>query len=94
MEKLTVWPRVVSDMVERNEFGAKKYGKYLTTNSGENFLQHAYEEALDLAVYLKGKIMEQQEKDQINTELTFIQKQTPFHSLEEKAEKLYGCNKI
>jgi hypothetical protein len=62
--KIIVWPRVISDMVNRNEEGYKKYNKYLTTNSGDNILQHAYEEALDLAVYIKTKLLELEEEQQ------------------------------
>ena len=54
-----VWPMVVKDMLERNEDGAKKYNRYLQTDCPDNMLQHAYEEALDLAVYLKTQIEKQ-----------------------------------
>lgn len=57
-----VWPLVVKDMLERNEEGAKKYNRYLQTDCPDNLLQHAYEEALDLAVYLKTCIEQQKEK--------------------------------
>jgi len=48
-------------MLDRNEFGAEKYGRYLTPRVEDNMLQHAYEEALDLAVYLKTRILQEQE---------------------------------
>ena len=51
-----VWKLVIADMIKRNEDGAKKYNRYLMTNCPDNMLQHAYEEALDLAVYLKTQI--------------------------------------
>lgn len=51
-----VWPLVIEDMIARNEEGAKKYNRYLQTDCPDNMLQHAYEEALDLAVYLKTMI--------------------------------------
>ena len=54
-----VWPLVVKDMLERNEDGAKKYNRYLQTDCPDNMLQHAYEEALDLCVYLKTQIEKQ-----------------------------------
>jgi len=56
-----VWPEVVHDMLARNEEGAKKYNRYLCSDCPDNMLQHAYEEALDLAVYLKTLILK--EKD-------------------------------
>ena len=52
------WNAVMQDMLERNEVGAKKYNKYLNPNTSEDMVQHAYEEALDLAVYLKTLIMQ------------------------------------
>ena len=51
-----VWPLVIEDMKERNEMGAEKYNRYLQTDCPDDMLQHAYEEALDLAVYLKTQI--------------------------------------
>ena len=51
-----VWPLVVKDMLERNEAGAVKYNRYLQTDCPDNMLQHAYEEALDLCVYLKTQL--------------------------------------
>ncbi len=54
-----VWPLVIKDMIARNEEGAKKYNRYLQTDCPDNMLQHAYEEALDLAVYLKTQIEKQ-----------------------------------
>ena len=56
-----VWPLVVKDMLERNEEGAVKYNRYLQTDCPDNMLQHAYEEALDLCVYLKTQIEKQKQ---------------------------------
>lgn len=56
-----VWPLVIKDMINRNEEGAKKYNRYLQTDCPDQMLQHAYEEALDLAVYLKTEIEKQKE---------------------------------
>ena len=75
-----VWPMVVKDMLERNEEGAKKYNRYLQTDCPDNLLQHAYEEALDLAVYLKTEIEKQKaqsrealEIEKVNNELKRLQ---------------------
>ena len=54
-----VWPLVIKDMIARNEMGAEKYNRYLQTDCPDSMLQHAYEEALDLAVYLKTQIEKQ-----------------------------------
>ena len=61
-----VWPLVIKDMIARNEMGAEKYNRYLQTDCPDNMLQHAYEEALDLAVYLKTQIEKKKLKDQLN----------------------------
>ena len=57
MEK-TIWDHVVDDMKARDQFGFRKYGRHLELNDGRDTLRDAYEEALDLAVYLKKAIME------------------------------------
>ena len=55
---------VITDLFNRMEHGMRKYGTYLQANNGRNALQDAYEEALDLAVYLKQALEEQRnEKD-------------------------------
>ena len=76
-----VWPMVVKDMLERNEEGAKKYNRYLQTDCPDNMLQHAYEEALDLCVYLKTQIEKQKaqsrealEIEKVNNELNRLSK--------------------
>lgn len=51
------WEMVIEDMFVRNKFGKEKYGVELTPSTTEDMLQHAYEEALDLAVYLKTEII-------------------------------------
>lgn len=56
------WDAVVIDMIERNRTGFKKYNRYLRPGVGDDMLQHAYEEALDLAVYLKTAILERDMK--------------------------------
>jgi hypothetical protein len=50
---------VRDDMLARQQFGFKKYGGAIATNPGNqrDRLQHAYEETLDLANYLKWSIM-------------------------------------
>lgn len=53
----SIWQYVIMDMEEREKEGFKRYSKYLTVDSSEDMLQMAYEEALDLAVYLKTAIM-------------------------------------
>src|SRR4051812_28246964 len=54
-----VTPEVILDLRERTRRGIRTYGKPLQTHNGRNALQDAYEEALDLAQYLKQTLMEQ-----------------------------------
>jgi len=46
---------------ERRDIGIKRYGTALQPFNGRNMLQDAYEEALDLAIYLRGCIAEQED---------------------------------
>lgn len=50
---------VIEDLKKRKEFGLRKYGSPLQPNNGRSMLQDAYEEVLDLAAYLRGKIEEE-----------------------------------
>lgn len=53
-----VLEKVMEDLRKRAEVGKKKYGDYLRTRDGRNTLIDAYQEALDLAMYLAKAIME------------------------------------
>ena len=55
---------VCDDIAGRQEFGINKYGQTVADNplTQQQWLQHAYEECLDQAVYLK-RLIEQMEKD-------------------------------
>lgn len=53
-----VWALVLEDMRARDAAGAVKYGTRLHAGNGRDFLLDAYQEALDLAVYLRGAIYE------------------------------------
>lgn len=54
-----VWDLVLSDMQERDQMGTEKYGTRLQPHNGRNFMVDAYQESLDLAVYLRGRIEEE-----------------------------------
>ena len=47
---------VVRAIQERLEFGKQKYGTPLTADNGRDHLVDAYQEALDLAIYLRAEI--------------------------------------
>jgi hypothetical protein len=47
---------VIMDLASRAKRGVEKYNTTLGENNHQNMLQHAYEEALDMAQYLKKEI--------------------------------------
>lgn len=53
-----VWDLVIKDMVERDNKGQEKYNCPLQPFNGREVLLDAYQEALDLAVYLRQLIYE------------------------------------
>ena len=57
-----VWHLVFSDMTSRNMVGKLKYGTYLKPFNGRDALIDAYQEALDLCVYLRQAIYERDGK--------------------------------
>lgn len=63
--KTKILDLVLSDLQERAEQGHKKYGCYLQSHNGRDALQDAYEEALDLAMYLRQAIEEKKAFDVI-----------------------------
>ena len=57
-DRPAVWDMVIQDMKERDHFGLSRYSTRLQPFNGRDALVDAYQEALDLVVYLKQKIME------------------------------------
>jgi hypothetical protein len=47
---------VIADLEARREFGRKKYGDELRVDNGRDALVDAYQEALDLCIYLRQRI--------------------------------------
>ena len=54
----SLWQAVIADMQAREQLGIGRYGTPLQAGNGRDALRDAYEEALDLAVYLKPAITE------------------------------------
>jgi len=52
-----VWDLVIEDMKERNQAGLEKYGTMLQPFNGRDALIDAYQEVLDLCVYLRQLIL-------------------------------------
>jgi hypothetical protein len=53
-----VWALVMKDMELRDQLGRQRYGTPLQAHNGRDALVDAYQEALDLAVYLRQAIYE------------------------------------
>lgn len=49
---------VLEDIRHRLEIGIQRYGTGLQAGNGRDMLRDAYEEALDLAIYLRGCLLE------------------------------------
>lgn len=58
MSRVQILPLVEADMRARIAKGATEYGEPLTSHNGRDALWDAYEEALDLAMYLRQAIAE------------------------------------
>ena len=61
-ESTPIWDLVKEDINERKEDGIKKYGTPLQAGNGRDALIDAYQEALDLVVYLRQAIEERKNK--------------------------------
>lgn len=55
-DETPVWDLVIADMRERDNEGRRKYGTPLQASNGRDHLVDAYQEALDLCVYLRAAI--------------------------------------
>lgn len=53
-----VWDLVIGDMQARDYVGLGRYGTRLQPHNGRDALVDAYQEALDLTVYLRQAIFE------------------------------------
>lgn len=53
-----VLDQVMKDLTDRDTVGQKKYGESLRSFNGRDCLMDAYQEALDLVMYLRQAIME------------------------------------
>lgn len=53
-----IWPIVIDEMKKRDQLGRQRYGTPLQPFNGRDSLMDAYEEVLDLAVYIRTAIYE------------------------------------
>ena len=51
---------VKQDLIDRSEIGKLKYGEKLKPFNGRNALVDAYQESLDLCMYLRQRIYEEE----------------------------------
>lgn len=54
----SMWALVYNDMGTRDDYGNRQYGRPLAPRPGFDALKEAYEEALDLVVYLRTALYE------------------------------------
>ena len=60
-EKRPIQDMVIEDILERKEHGIRKYGTPVQAGNGRDMLLDAYEETMDLVIYLRGALEEGKE---------------------------------
>ena len=75
---------VILDLASRSKRGLNKYNTTLGENNHQNMLQHGYEEALDLAQYLKKEITT------LNTIQDLVKRYPNDAELGREVRKIYG----
>ncbi len=73
-----IWALVIEDMLKRDQEGERKYGTRLQAFNGRDALVDAYQEALDLVVYLRQAI----EERRVNPPITKEEKKQGATALE------------
>lgn len=63
-DRTPIWDLVIADMRERDQTGRATYGTPLQAFNGRDALMDAYQEALDLAAYLKQELEQRKEREQ------------------------------
>lgn len=64
--QVEVFPVIHKDLFEREAYGREEYGGPLVTNDGRDNDWDAYQEALDLVVYLRKGLLEREaEKERV-----------------------------
>jgi hypothetical protein len=56
--EVDIYPLVIEDIEARVEIGKQKYGTVLQSRNGRDALMDAYQEAIDLVLYLRQAIEE------------------------------------
>lgn len=63
MGKIDIAPLVLADVAARVEMGKRKYGTRLQAHNERDALMDAYQEAIDLVMYLRQAIAERDENE-------------------------------
>ena len=58
--KVDIYPLVLADIQARADAGRAKYGTVLQSHNGRDALMDAYQEAIDLALYLRQAMVERE----------------------------------
>lgn len=64
---MSIFDEVKKDFDKRDAIGYEQWKKELMPDDNIDWLQNAYEEALDLCVYLKGLLLKRDSADRRNT---------------------------
>lgn len=75
--KTPILPLVITDMQNRSDAGAKKYGTVLKSDNGRDPLVDAYQEAIDLVMYLRQAIEERNTLDALEVKIDPIYHPSP-----------------
>lgn len=67
-----VWDLVIDDMRERDNLGRQRYNTPLRSWNGRDALVDAYQEVLDLAVYMRQEIEERRSIQEICAQVSLI----------------------
>lgn len=74
MNKIDTCRLVMQDIEARRTLGINTYGVPLAPHNGRNSLQDAYEECLDMAMYLKNEMLENGIKSECGTNQDGVEK--------------------
>lgn len=88
-----VWDLVIKDMQDRHAEGCRKYGTPLQPFNGRDALVDAYQEALDLAVYLRQRIEESRLQQNLvsQPEPSDLSARAESRSTDTQNARHYGC---
>jgi hypothetical protein len=72
---------VIADMADRKAYGLRKHGTILQADNGRDHLRDAYEEALDLVVYLRCAITAQDARNALHSALPTHTKSSEINTI-------------